>query len=427
MASERPPRLRKIIMPAQRYSYTAITLHWLIALLLAFQIALGWALEGNNSPELFARYQLHKSVGIAILLLSLARLATRLFTARPPASDGPAWTRALAAIVHALFYLVMILGPITGWLLVSTAKVQVPTLLFGIIPWPHLPVGRIWHEPAEAIHGAMAWLAIGLFLLHIAGALRHQWLLGKPELQRMIPFARGKAVGVATGAVALVAGAMVAGQIVHADKPHAAVERAAAPVIAVPTAAPAAEAVQEKPEETDNIETEETTQPLADWTVASGGRLGFTARWNGEAVDGRFDRWRAAIRFSPDDLPKSTIRVTVDLASADTGDGQRDDSLKSSDFFDTGAHPNAVFTARDIRHLGGDRYEARGTLELRGASKPATLRFTLRIDGDRARVAGTARIDRTAFGVGQGEWAATDAIAAGVDIAFSFNATRPAS
>ena len=144
-------------------------------------------------------------------------------------------------------------------------------------------------------------------------------------------------------------------------------------------------------------------------------------------MDGAFGRWRAAIRFSPAQLAKSTIRVTVDLASADTGDGQRDDSLKGSDFFNISAHPNAVFTARDIRHRGGDRYEARGTLDLRGISKPATVRFTLRIDGDRARVAGTARIDRTAFGVGQGEWAATDAIAAGVDVDFSFSATRPAS
>ena len=119
--------------------------------------------------------------------------------------------------------------------------------------------------------------------------------------------------------------------------------------------------------------------------------------------------------------------MTVDLASADTGDGQRNDSLKGSDFFNVTARPDAVFSARDIRHLGGERYEARGTLDLRGISKPATIRFTLRIDGDRARVTGTARIDRTSFGVGQGEWAATDAIAAGVDVAFSFTATRPAS
>lgn len=418
-------------MPAQRYSYAAITLHWLIALLLAFQIALGWALEGNNSPELFARYQLHKSVGITILLLSLARLAVRLFAPRPPASDGPAWTRMLAGIVHWLFYLVMILGPITGWLLVSTARVQVPTRLYGVLPWPHLPVVRAWHETAETIHGAMAWLAIGLFLLHIAGALRHQWVLGKPELQRMIPFARGRAVGAGIGTLALVIGAMVAGKAVYPDKGHAVEKPVAAPPVA---AAPAKPAVAEEtpvaePEvaEPQKEEPEDRAQPLAEWAVASGGRLGFTARWNGEAVNGGFGRWRAAIRFSPDDLAGSTIRVTVDLASADTGDDQRDDSLRGSDFFDTGAHPDAVFTARDIRHLGGDRYEARGTLALRGAARPATLRFTLRIEGDRARVAGTARIDRTAFGVGQGEWAATDAIAANVDIDFSFSATRPAA
>lgn len=416
-------------MSAQRYSYTAITLHWLIALLLAFQIALGWALEGQNSPELFARYQLHKSVGITILLLSLARLAIRFALPRPSASEGPVWARALANIVHWLFYLVMILGPVSGWLLVSTARIQVPTLLYGITPWPHLPVGRSWHEPAEAIHGAMAWLAIGLFLLHIAGALRHQWLLGKPELQRMIPFARGKAAGAAIGAVAIVAGAFAAGNMTYPDQFRPAAGKELAPSVATPvvpaTPSPPAAKIEEAPEA--EAAPAEASQPLADWTVASGGRLAFTARWNGEAVDGRFGRWRAAIRFSPDQLAGSQIKVTVDLASADTGDGQRDDSLKSSDFFDAAAHPNAVFTARDIRHIEGDRYEARGRLDLRGVSKPATVRFTLRIDGDKARVEGTARVDRTSFGVGQGEWAATDAIAAGVNVAFSFTATRPAS
>jgi len=414
-------------MTAERYSRTAIALHWLLALLLAFQISLGWALEGNNSPELFARFQFHKSIGIAILLLSLARLAVRLFTPRPPASDGPAWTRALAGVVHWLFYLVLILGPLTGWLLVSTARVQVPTLLFGVIPWPHLPVGRGWHDPAETIHGAIAWLAIGLFLLHVAGALRHQWLLGKPEIQRMIPFAKGRAVGTAIGALALIFAAMAAGKLVYPDKPRSAAEQADAPVAAAPTPAPVAESEEEKPEEAEETEPEEIAQPLADWSVASGGRLGFTARWNGDAVAGRFGRWDADIRFSPDDLAGSRIKVTVDLASADTGDEQRDDSLKGSDFFDSGAHPKAVYTARDVRHLDGDRYEARGTLDLRGVARPATLRFTLRIDGGKAHVTGTARVDRTAFGVGQGEWAATDAIAARVDVAFSFTATRRAS
>lgn len=420
-------------MPAPRYSYSAITLHWLIALLLAFQIALGWALDGDNTPELFARYQLHKSVGITILLLSFARLGLRLIAPPPPASDGPEWTRALANTVHWLFYLVMILAPITGWLVVSTAKIQVQTLLFGILPWPHLPVGRGWHEPAEAVHEAMAWLAIGLFLLHVAGALRHQWLLGKPELQRMIPWANGKAVGTVLLVLALVGGAFAAGTLVYPDRDRAAVAEPAKPKTtqAAPTDQPVP--VETDKKDADNAsepdpaaESKEKAQPLADWTVAPGGRLGFTAQWNGEAIEGRFERWRADIRFSPDELAASRITVRVDLASADTGDGQRDDSLKGTDFFDTAVHPSAAFTARDVRHMGGERYEARGTLNLRGIDKPATLRFALAIEGDRARVNGTARIDRTAFGVGRGEWAATDAIAAAVDISFAFTATRPA-
>lgn len=416
----------EVTVPPTRYSYAAITLHWLIALALAFQISLGWALEGPNSPELFARYQLHKSVGITILVLTLIRLAIRFTVPRPAASEGPAWARMLAGIVHTGFYVVMIIAPLAGWLIVSTAKIQVPTLLYGIIPLPHLPVSRTLHEPAEVIHEAMAWTAVGLFVLHIAGALRHQWLLGKPELQRMIPFARGRAVSAAIGALLLIFAGLTAGKMAFPNRAQtAAPAPAAGPAASAPVAPPApVENVQASAENAQEVTPVEETQPLADWTVAPGGRLGFTARWNGEAINGSFDRWRAAIKFSPDVLDKSSIRVTVDLASADTGDGQRDDSLKGSDFFDTATHPGAVFASRDIRHLEGDRYEARGTLDLRGVNKPAALRFTLRIDGDRANVSGTTRIDRTAFGVGQGEWTSTDVIAASVDVAFRFRANR---
>ncbi|MCJ8157435.1 YceI family protein [Sphingomonas sp. LaA6.9] len=416
-------------MSPNRYHAAAITLHWLLAVALAFQLSLGWALEGPNSPELFARYQLHKSVGVTILLLTVIRLAIRFTVPRPAPTEGPFWARALASTVHAGFYLVMIAAPLAGWLIVSTAKIQVPTLLYGVVPLPHLPVGRAWHEPAEGIHEALAWLAVALFVLHVAGALRHQWLLGKPELQRMIPLARGRAIPAAIAALLLIVAGLIAGKLAFPNRAQAEPTAPAAVMTPARTAAPApvTEIVPAAVENAQQAIPVEETQPIADWTVRPGGRLGFTASWNGEAINGRFDRWRAAIRFSPDALGDSRIRVTVDLASANTEDSQRDDSLKSSDFFDTASHPTATFTARDIRDLEGDRYEARGTLELRGVSKPATLRFTLRIDGDKARVSGTSRIDRTDFGVGQGEWAATDAIAAGVDIAFSFTATRPAS
>lgn len=430
-------------MSPQRYNWSAISLHWLIALLLAFQIALGWTLEGAGTPALFARFQLHKSIGILILVLSLARLAIRFTVRRPAPSPGPAWAHALAGLVHALFYVVMIAGPITGWILVSTAKIKVPTLLFGVIPLPHLPLGESMNGPATAAHSLLAWLAIALFALHVAGALRHQWLLGKPELQRMIPFAKGRAFGAALAALALVFGGFQLGRTVYPERPKQedmppAAENALANEAALPASNEAENAAlalnEAAPGEAGNatalanatVAESKAAQPLADWAVSSGGRLGFTARWNGEAIKGSFKAWRATIRFSPDLLEKSTIKVSVDLVSADTGDGQRDDTLKGSDFFDTAAHPGAVFTSRTIRHLSDDRYEALGTLNLHGVSKPSTLRFSLKIDGDKATVSGTSRLDRTSFGVGQGQWAATDVVAGNVDIDFAFSATRRA-
>ncbi len=73
----------------QRYSLGAIVLHWLIAAALAFQIVFAESLEGPRGPDLFARYQLHKSVGISILLLSVLRLGWRFIAPRPAPVSGP--------------------------------------------------------------------------------------------------------------------------------------------------------------------------------------------------------------------------------------------------------------------------------------------------------------------------------------------------
>src|SRR3546814_18586852 len=81
----------------------------------------------------------------------------------------------------------MICAPLTGWALVSTAKVKVPTLIFGLIPLPHLPLPMHGHELAEGAHGLLAWIGVALFLLHVAGALRHHILLRDGLIWRMMP------------------------------------------------------------------------------------------------------------------------------------------------------------------------------------------------------------------------------------------------
>ncbi|MFN3474858.1 MAG: YceI family protein [Blastomonas sp.] len=411
-------------MTPARYSLGAIVLHWLIAAALAFQIVFADSLEGPRGPDLFARFQLHKSVGITILLLSVLRVGWRVVAPRPAPVAGPKWAMTLSGLVHFGFYVVMIGAPLTGWILVSTSEVRVDTLLFGSIPWPNLPVPQWMGEPAEEIHEILPKLGIALFVLHVAGALRHQYLLGTPILARMLPGGHGKAIGAVGVAAAIIIGAVVLGKVADPKGTRAAPE-APAPVEAEPVAAPAPAAepvAAEEPAIEEPVETEEASEPR-NWAQSPGGRLGFTALWNGEPVNGSFGRWSSTILFSPDALDASKVDVSIDLSSVDTGDSQRDGTLTDSDFFDTSRFATAKYRATSFKPLGGDRYRADGTLTLRGVSRSVPLNFTLTITGNTARARGTATIDRTRFGVGQGDFASTAEIAGPVAISFDFKAT----
>jgi polyisoprenoid-binding protein YceI len=163
--------------------------------------------------------------------------------------------------------------------------------------------------------------------------------------------------------------------------------------------------------------------PIA-WKVSRGSSLTFATAWSGEAIEGRFDRWTADIQFNPDALDRSRVSVSIDMASAVSGDEQRDASLPSADWFDTAVHPKATFTATRFERTGDGRFVARGQLSLRGVSRPLTLPFRLKIDGDRAEVSGVTTLDRTTFGVGQGEWASTDQIPAKVTVRIVLAAQR---
>jgi cytochrome b561/polyisoprenoid-binding protein YceI len=419
---------------AVRYSLWAIGLHWAIAGLLVFQLGMGFALDHQPRGEaMFAAYQLHKSFGISILLLSSARLALRLLRPPPPAEQDQGWQPMLAKAVHAGFYVLIILGPLSGWIIVSTSKVSVPTLLFGALALPHLPVPQSWHDPASAAHSAMVWIAAALILLHLAGVARHQFFKGHNILQRMLPMTLGNATRAPLAglvAVVLLAGLLIWGNRLSFDMPRVAVPASPLPVTVVPPRESPNAAIDEvakaEADETDGANADkkgDVGQPLTDWAIAAGGTLDFTARWSGSDIHGKFGDWSGKIRFSPDDLAGSTIAVKVRLASASLGDPQREEMLASSSFFDVKLHPTATFTSSEISHLKNNRYRAKGQLTLHGAKRPTLLDFRLDIKGDRATVQGHATIDRTRFGVGSGEWSATDELAAAVDVRFDFTAS----
>jgi cytochrome b561/polyisoprenoid-binding protein YceI len=414
----------------ERYSAIAILLHWAIALLLLFQIGLGWALEDLPKGAVqFAGYQFHKSVGIMILLLSVGRLAVRMFIARPaPVLDGKT-QMLVASAVHGLLYAVMIVGPLTGWIIVSTAKVRLQTMLFGTVPWPDLPVGQGLHEPAEVLHGALGTVGIALIVLHIAGALYHHFKR-EDVIGRMLPgvVRSHSAIGIAgLVAIALGAGALVCGLFLSFPASKAPAAAPSDPASAVATDLASEEPIEAATSEPAVAESEAARVAKASaWKLEKGGRLGFSAEYSGDAINGSFSRWDAAIVFDPEDLRGSSIRATIDLASVNSGDSQRDDMLRSDSFFGVGSHPSAQFVSTSIREAGVGRYVANGVLSLHGQRKPLTLRFTLKIDGDRATASGEATLQRLAFGVGEAEWSATDQLKDSVTVDFNLKALRKA-
>lgn len=134
-------------------------------------------------------------------------------------------------------------------------------------------------------------------------------------------------------------------------------------------------------------------------------RLGFTGAVNGAPFSGGFRRWDAAIDFDAANLPASRVTVTVDMTSAATGDGTRDEALPSSDWFAAAKFPRATFVTRSITRTGPNRYSAAGELAIRGVRRPAVLPFTLTPAANGAqRMQGRLVIDRTAFGVGGGQF-----------------------
>jgi cytochrome b561/polyisoprenoid-binding protein YceI len=412
----------------QRYSQIAIFLHWAIAALLAFQISVGWALESLGARG-FSLFQLHKSVGISLLVLTLARIVVRIWKPRPAKLEG-GWQGALASGVHVGLYAFMLGAPLTGWALVSTAKVKVPTLIFGTIPLPHLPLPATSHGLAEGGHSLIAWLGIALFALHVAGAVRHHFLMGDGLIWRMMP---RRSVALLVGLPALI--------LVGFGVGRAILPAPAAPAPAVAEVDNATESDDEMDNAVDNAAAasnssdnavsnisnaaaveEAPVGPPPAWAVQPGGRIGFSVGNDGEAIGGSFAKWTADIAMDPDHPQSATIKVVIDMASASVGDAYKDGMLPGDEFFGVAAHPTATFTATGAEKTGANAYRAKGKLTLKGVSRPQSIRFTLSGSGDTRKVSGSASIARGPFGVGNGD--SSNGLAPQVALDFSFTAKK---
>jgi len=158
--------------------------------------------------------------------------------------------------------------------------------------------------------------------------------------------------------------------------------------------------------------------------LSAGSRLEFVASWEGEPLTGRFPSFEVELESGPEEPAIAGLRVRVDVTSLATAMPDVDEALREPDWFFFERYPEALYSAREVRSLGGHRYQAQGTLTLKGVSQALSVPFTWTHDGTRGHLRGQVPLDRGAFGIGEGEWAAGDPIGLEVQVKFDLRLQR---
>lgn len=172
-----------------RYTRTAITLHWLIALMIIANFGLGLTMADMDlSPQKLKFFSWHKWVGVTIFMLVCVRLLWRLGHAAPALPMCmPAWQATAAHLSHMLLYVLMFVIPLSGWLYSSAAGKSVVYL--GLIPLPDLVAAdKGLAETLKDVHEYLNYVLAALVLLHVAAAWKHHLVDRDDVMSRMLPF-----------------------------------------------------------------------------------------------------------------------------------------------------------------------------------------------------------------------------------------------
>jgi cytochrome b561 len=176
---------------AYNYGAPAKFLHWTIVILIIAQYVIIQAAEDlPNGIEKLSQVSLHKSIGMLVLLLALARIGWKVANRGKPAPvNMPGWQTKAAAASHGLLYLLVLLQPVSGWAMSSSANY--PVTLFGWFEFPALVApDRDLHEGLEELHEALFTVMAIVALVHAAAAVYHHFGMKDDTLRRMLPFGR---------------------------------------------------------------------------------------------------------------------------------------------------------------------------------------------------------------------------------------------
>jgi len=376
--------------------------HWLTALLILVIIPLGVIankLPFETSEQLATKawvFSMHKTLGVAVFFVALLRILWALAQTKPGPIHPERKLETFAAdAVHWVLYISLVAVPLTGWI------EHAATSGFAPIWWPFGQ--KLFFVPeSEAVAGVFAglhWvfgkLMVASILLHIAGALKHQFVDKDATLRRMW-FGGG-----AMPAVSAHVGSK-APQI--------------AALIAFGIAGGGAYAAGWLERHGEVIEAAALQEVASDWVVQEG-EIAITITQFGSEVTGSFADWTSEISFDPAPAEVMGDVITViSIGSLTLGSVTAD--AMGADYFNVEAHPTAMFTAQ-IKP-DGDSFIADGTMTIKGNTAPVQMPFDLVIDGDTATMTGTVTLDRQAYKVGESQ---TDAGSLGFEVGVNVTLT----
>ena len=179
-----------------RYSPVGVAFHWVMALLVLFQ--LGWGFYTDfmmPGGDKLRAYQVHSAAGLPILVLTVFRAGWRIVIPGPiNDADEPGWQANVAHVTHFLFYVCFVGLPLSGWVMWSSVASPGPLQLGGVLPWPQLALESLSTETRFVILGAAErthhWLIVLLLVLipaHVGAALKHHFWDRHDVLRGMLP------------------------------------------------------------------------------------------------------------------------------------------------------------------------------------------------------------------------------------------------
>lgn len=374
--------------PARGYHGVAICLHWVIAIMILGMLVVGTYMVGldDSDPLRYSLTQWHKSFGIIALLLIVWRVIWRLTHSAPALPDHlRPWEKLASGLIHAALYLLILTIPLSGWIMVSASPLELPTLLFDRIHWPHLPPFDRLPDKKEIallfgeVHQVAGYLLMLLLLAHIGAALRHRYVLHDEVMQRMSPrTADGRWIAGTRntfGAILLVVGGLVVYGYGKSD-----------------------------------------SVPLG----AGSSQVGFEFEVQNQAQQGSFGESIVEMLIDPDNPAANRLQATVNTATVTSGNSQIDSTLVGSDWFDTDNHPRAIFESRELVANGENSYSVSGTMRIRGIARELSFPLNLAGRDDRRVASGSFTVNRLDFNLGSDSQPDDDTVGYLVTIKFEF-------